>query len=132
MSGILNPPVFNALEQTLIFAQRRHTVLAGNLANISTPNYQARDLSLPNFQEALAQSISAQQQPLASPGLASKNDPLAPVRIAQENLLYHDGSDNQLEYSVTELAKNQMLHSTAINLLRSQFRMLETAISERV
>jgi flagellar basal-body rod protein FlgB len=131
MSSTLGNTPLMAMEQTLVFAQRRHAVLAGNLANMSTPNYQARDLSLPQFQQALLDSIAAEQQPQASPGRSAAADPMEPIRTAQHHLLYHDGSDNQLEYSVTELAKNQMLHNTAISLMRSQFRMLEAAISER-
>ena len=42
-----------ALEQTAVFAQKRHQLLAGNLANLDTPDYQTRDLSLTEFQSQL-------------------------------------------------------------------------------
>jgi flagellar basal-body rod protein FlgB len=126
-----------ALEQSLVFSQRRHALLAGNVANVSTPDYQARDLSVDAFQTALADSIRASQTPspgTTSPGVqrSAKEDPLTAVRESMEHILFHDGSDNNLEMTVTELAKNQMMHNTAISLMRSQFRVLEMAISERV
>ena len=34
------------LEQTVHFTQARHNVLAGNIANLDTPGYQVRDLSV--------------------------------------------------------------------------------------
>ncbi|MFG0267324.1 MAG: flagellar basal body rod protein FlgB [Rhodopirellula sp. JB055] len=46
-----------ALEQTLAFTERRHELLAGNIANLSTPDYRSRDLDQNQFQTALAESI---------------------------------------------------------------------------
>ncbi|EMI28050.1 MULTISPECIES: flagellar basal body rod protein FlgB [Rhodopirellula] len=46
-----------ALEQTLAFTERRHELLAGNIANLSTPDYRSRDLDQGQFQTALAESI---------------------------------------------------------------------------
>jgi flagellar basal-body rod protein FlgB len=57
-----------ALEQTAIFAQRRHELLAGNVANLDTPDYRAKDMQVDRFQQALADSIEAAKRP--SPGYA--------------------------------------------------------------
>jgi len=53
-----------ALEQTAIFTQRRHELLAGNLANLDTPDYRARDLQVDRFQQALADSIDRAGKPM--------------------------------------------------------------------
>jgi flagellar basal body rod protein FlgB len=37
-----------------------------------------------------------------------------------------------MEQQIAELSKNQMQHNLAVNLLASQFRLLQAAISERV
>ncbi|QDV67042.1 Flagellar basal body rod protein FlgB [Rosistilla carotiformis] len=134
MLNIFNQTTLPALEQSAIFAQRRHNVLAGNMANIDTPGYQARDLSTEEFETALAEAIEATRNP--SPGYnlgdAADVDPMDGPRRAMENLLYHDGSEINLERQVTEIAKNQNLHNTAIALMKSQFETLRVAISERV
>ena len=57
MFGIFNATTIPALEQTLTFAQRRHELLVGNLANLDTPDYRSRDLDVGDFQNALAESI---------------------------------------------------------------------------
>ncbi len=59
MFGIFSTTTIPALEQTLTFAQRRHELLAGNVANIDTPDYRAKDLDVADFQNALAESIHA-------------------------------------------------------------------------
>lgn len=125
-----------ALEQTAIFAQKRHQLLAGNLANLDTPDYQTRDLSLTEFQKQLKTvtdpSKSTEtvyvhgkgQQPI------TQQDAIEKARDVSKQILYHDGSDVSLEQQVTEISKNQSMHNTAIALLRSQFQTLQVAIRE--
>lgn len=45
------------LEQVVAFTQARHGVLAGNVANLDTPDYKTRDLSPALFQEKLKEAI---------------------------------------------------------------------------
>jgi len=53
----------DALEQTLAFTEKRHLLLASNVANMSTPDYRSRDLDVKKFQAALADSIQAGRGP---------------------------------------------------------------------
>jgi flagellar basal-body rod protein FlgB len=139
MMGMFRTSTVPALEQTVAFAQRRHEVLAGNLANLDTPGYRTRDLSVADFQNALADSIEAAQHPspghaTAVPGTgspATRGDFMEGPRHAMEQVVFHDNSDVGLESQVTEMAKNQHLHNSAIALMRSQFGLLRAAISER-
>lgn len=129
-----NVPV---LQEVVYFTQARHEVLAGNVANISTPGYRVRDLSEENFQTSLREAIDRSKEtrrPL-SPGMASQSSPgsdLREVRESSRGILYHDGSDVSMEKQVMELTKNQLTHNLAISLLQSQFRTLQMAISERI
>ncbi len=132
MFGIFNTTTIPALEQTLMFAQRRHELLAGNVANIDVPDYRTRDLNVGDFQNALAESIDRSSQK-ASQAVSptTRDDIFSGPRAATEQVVFHDGSDVSLEHQVTELAKNQHLHSLAITTMRSQFALLRAAISER-
>jgi flagellar basal-body rod protein FlgB len=124
------------LAQTAAFAEARHGLLAGNVANLDTPGYKTRDLSLENFQARLKEAIEQAAQPHEplSPGLPrlAEGDPMRDVKETMKSILYHDQSDVGLEEQVMELANNQLLHNMAITLLNQQFRQLQTAISERV
>jgi len=57
------------LEKLAAFGERRHEVIAGNIANIDTPDYKTRDLPVEAFQKALRSAI-AQRRGASSPGLA--------------------------------------------------------------
>ena len=54
------------------------------------------------------------------------------VRESLKDVLYHDQTNVSLEHQVNEVSKNQLMHSMAITVMTSQFRLLQTAISERV
>jgi flagellar basal-body rod protein FlgB len=134
-SGLFQSTTIPILEQMVSFSQSRHTVLAGNLANLHTPGYKARDLSVEEFQNRLKQAIEARdKQPAAqSPGdlTASWTDLAAQATENPKSILFHDQSDNAVELQVSEMVKNQLQHNLALSILTSQFRLLQVAVSER-
>ncbi|HHK42784.1 MAG TPA: flagellar basal body rod protein FlgB [Planctomycetaceae bacterium] len=136
INQLLGSTTLPALEETLLFSQARHEVLAGNIANWSTPGYEVRDLSVPEFQRRLREALSLQnsyQRPsLRGLSRSEPGDALREVREQLKTIRYHDGSNVGLEQQVTELVKNQLLHNLAVNLLQNQFRMLQTAISGNI
>jgi flagellar basal-body rod protein FlgB len=133
--AILQQTTVPVLEQVVNFGQARHIVLAGNLANMDTPGYQARDLSVDDFQGRLKRAIESRRERSAavSPGDIAHREPenLAQVANQSQPILYHDGSNDGVEHQVTEMVKNQMQHNLALSIMGSQFRLLQAAISER-
>ena len=131
--NIFSSTTIPVLEQVVNFSQARHTVLAGNVANMDTPGYQVRDLSVEDFQDRLKTFIERKQHASQwrSPGeLAAPGDTLmADVSRNPKTILYHDGSNVGLEHQVTEMVKNQLQHNLALSLMTSQMRLLEVAIS---
>jgi flagellar basal-body rod protein FlgB len=136
LSGLFNSTTIPALGEVLNFAQARHTVLAGNVANVNTPGYRLRDLSQTEFQQRLKEAIEASKSSAQSlsPGLAysEPGDPMRQVRASLENILYHDDTNIDLEKQVAEMTKNHLLHNFALTVMTDQFQLLQTAISERV
>lgn len=132
-----NSPI-PVLEQLVNFAQARHGVLASNVANIDTPGYRTKDLSTDQFQSKLKAAIGERDSGVGSLGggpLASgeqiAGDPFAKVSDNMNNILYHDDSNVGLEQQVAAITKNHMQHNLALTILNSQFRLLQTAVSER-
>jgi flagellar basal-body rod protein FlgB len=123
------------LEQVVNFAQQRHGVLAGNVANIDTPGYRTRDLSPQLFEQQLQQAIEARNNKTSTSHYSSSSRSVDTLKQVGENLqgmLRHDETDVSIESQVTELAKNQSKHNLAIGIMSSQFRLLQAAITERV
>jgi flagellar basal-body rod protein FlgB len=105
--------------------------LAGNIANIDTPGYQARDLSVADFQARLKQAINQRDQPpVGSPGEAgfAPKPLMAEVAKSSRSILRHDLGNVDMETQVTEMVKNEMQHNLALTILTDQFHQLQTAI----
>jgi flagellar basal-body rod protein FlgB len=136
LPGLLDSTTIPALAETLQFAQARHTVLAGNLANSHVPGYKTRDLSVDVFQERLKEALAAQQHSgeRLSPGVMPDNagDPMRRVRDSLTNILYHDETNIDLEKQIAEFNKNQFLHNFALTVMTDQFQLMQSAISERI
>jgi len=146
MNSIFGTTTIPVLEQLVAFTEARHEILAGNIANLDTPGFQAQDLPIDTFQEHLRAVLASSDRPVASEGYESqgyesqgykpdsnsRGERLRAVKSSLHSMLRHDGSNVGLEQQVTELGKNQMLHNLAVSIMTSQFRLLQTAVSERV
>ncbi|MGB9689230.1 flagellar basal body rod protein FlgB [Thermogutta sp.] len=134
-NGIFTGTSIPLLTSVANFTEVRHTVLAGNLANLDTPGYQAMDLPVEDFRAHLRRALAEKNTaPLMSPGDRAYYLSAKPPDWSSQKrpFLRHDGNDVSIEEQVSEMVKNQMLHNTALTIMASQFRLLLTAISERV
>lgn len=142
LSNMFDSSSLGALEQVVKFTQARHGVLAGNIANIDTPGYKSRDLSVDTFQSRLKEAIATRREAAMSPSYeinarlagrpATEEEAWEQVRETHSDILYHDNHDVSLETQVTEVAKNQSQHNLALTIMNAQFRLLRTAVTERV
>lgn len=143
LSNMFDASSLPVLEQVVNFTQARHGVLAGNIANIDTPGYKSRDLSVNTFQSRLKEAVEARQHTAESPtyainaelagkpiGRGSEN--WGQVREVADDILFHDDHNVSLETQVTEITKNQAQHNLALTIMNAQFRLLRAAVTERV
>jgi flagellar basal-body rod protein FlgB len=144
------PDLFNhseiqVLEQVINFSQARHNLLAGNVANLDTPGYRTRDIPPAAFEAKLKEAIDLSRRQAVEPEIYTDNpkaeldstsaqwkpSPYMAVKDSLASILRHDDGNVGMEQQVAELSKNQMQHNLAVNILASQFRLLQAAISER-
>ncbi len=90
----------------------RQKLVASNIANAGTPGYSTKDIDFQfEYMSALDQT---KPNVIEAPGLTSRND----------------GNNVSLDRESRLLAENAMRFSVASNLMRSQTRMIRTAIQE--
>lgn len=135
LNALFQTTTIPVLEQAVGFAQARHGILAGNIANMDTPGYRVRDLSPSEFQARLKKAILERDRQASSGDLSVKGesyqDSFADLSESLSDILYHDDSSGSLEKQVLAITKNQMEHNFALAILTSQFRLLQSAIAER-
>lgn len=136
LTNLFGSTTIPVLEEVAKFSQLRHTTLAGNIANLDTPGYKFRDLSVDDFQSRLQNAVEARRRP-PDPYYPSQNGTTdqsfnAAVSDKPHTILYHDKSNVELEQQVSEMVKNHMQHNLALTVMKQQFSLLTSAISLQV
>lgn len=129
--SIFDSPV---LEHVVSFTAARHNVLAGNIANIDTPGYRAADLSPEAFQTQLKEAVEASQNAEGNPSdyaAEESDEAYKAVASTAHTLVYHDGTNLDIEEQASELTKNMLQYNLALSIMTSQFHTFEAVISER-
>lgn len=144
MQGLFDFGAMPVLERTIQFTESRHRMLTDNIANLSTPGYRPKELSVESFQQALGDAIdrrrdrtggaSGELELSDTSDIAFGPDSVTARRAghADDNILFHDGNNRSLEHTMQSLAENTMVHNAAMEMLRAEFSLLQTAIQERV
>ena len=143
ISAIFDKGAMPVLERVAQFTQARHSVLTDNVANLSTPFFKPRDLNPGAFQASLRDAIDRRRQrtnPDSGPLLLNDTDQIrfrthgldADPQPIHEGILFHDRNNRDLEHTMQQLAENAMVHNATIEMLRSEFAILRTAIREGV
>ncbi len=130
-NSIFDLPV---LEHVVSFTAARHNVLAGNIANIDTPGYRAADLSTDAFQSQLKDAVEASRNAESNPSdyaVEETDEAYKAVASTAHTLVYHDGTNLDIENQASELAKNMLQYNLALSLMTSQYHTFEAVISER-
>ena len=132
------------LEKGVSFTARRHEVLANNIANVDTVYYKAQDLPVEEFQDVLRRSVDARRADpvgvfrwqgsgdLAENEFGAVEAPARRVPPTKSGILRHDKNNVSVEEEMAKIGKNSMMHMAMLDLLRKQFRMLDSALAERV
>lgn len=127
---LLNQGNASLLGQTMRFTQARHQLLMDNVANVSTPGFQQKDLSTTAFQAMLRDRLEAKNA--ASPGTVVFEDVMPELENPTTSLLFHDGNNRSMEQLMTDGAKNALMHNFAVELLRKSYGSIDSALKERV
>ena len=141
IEGLTNSTELPVLERMLQFTARRHELITDNIANLSTPGYRAKDVSVEGFQTSLGEAIDARRGDATRSGLDDST--LQEVQIddrgamslapsaAGDNLLFHDRNDRSVESIMSDLVSNFMTFRTTAELIRNRFDLINAAIAER-
>ncbi|MFK7961438.1 MAG: flagellar basal body rod protein FlgB [Phycisphaerales bacterium] len=142
ISGVTDAGSLPVLERMMQFAGARQRLLADAVANFNTPGYRAQDVSVEDFQSSLAEA--ADERRIRHRGRAGtlELEGSDQVRVrpeglrlepgeANENILFHDGNDRDLERTMQAVVENVMSFRSAISLMRTQYDQLLSAVRER-
>ncbi len=128
---ITDIPILSMLRERMEWHQERQRVLAENVANADTPNYQARDLAPPDFSNELSvASLSLDRTDpnhIAGDGIgdspfASETDPHYEVQPRGNSVSHED--------EMMKVASNQMDFETVASLYTRSLALIKLAVGE--
>jgi flagellar basal-body rod protein FlgB len=152
IGSFVKPATVPLLKQLAQFSERRQHVLSANIAKIDTPDYKTRDLPVEAFQRAMKKAV----RQLNSPSLhtSQNTSSLLPIEFpsspmtremsvddlftdelfrAQElpnhSLGLQDNGKRNIEHEVMEMTRTLMMQSYAMQMMTSQYDLLESVIS---
>lgn len=108
------------LERALDMSYRRHTVLAGNVANADTPHYQPRDVEFRDYLEA----------ELDEPGYLGPHPGLPAARIRAGAEVRLDGNRVDLEQETVRMTSNRLFYELTTEIASRKLNGLRYAIDE--
>jgi flagellar basal-body rod protein FlgB len=135
MPGIFDRDI-TLLERSLDFRAKRNNLLAGNIANIETPGYKAKDLV---FEQALGTALKSQEPgPMQTTNARHLDGRVStPLQMVQPRVIQSanpvgsvDGNSVDLEREMAKLAENQINYQALTSMISHKFMQLRSAIRE--
>ncbi|MBO6738860.1 MAG: hypothetical protein JJ916_03280 [Phycisphaerales bacterium] len=132
-----------ALEKMFLFSGQRQRLIAQNIANIDTPNFQGVDADPRAFQRALSDAIERRRD--VNGGVSGELDlsgasevrmvggrmelnPTTPIG----GVLFQDRNQRDLEQLMQDMVENATMFRVAGDLMRKNQSMIRGAIAQRV
>jgi flagellar basal-body rod protein FlgB len=93
----------------------RQSVISNNIANVSTPGFQASQV---DFETALRTAMSSDTTPPSDPAVIAATN--APSK--------QDGNNVNLDGETMSLAETELRYQAIVNAVNGKFQVLKTAI----
>lgn len=121
------------LEQAMDLRSFRHDLIAGNIANMDTPNYRSFDLSmkeaLRRIDEADAGMAMVRSHPSHLTGNSAGPEALTLRRTPpQPHSLKGDGNTVDIDAEMVKLAENSLMYHALTQMVTKEFQLFTTAI----
>lgn len=116
--------------------EQRQQILAANIANSDTPNYQARDI---DFNAILKHKLSANpiEENLTLQVTSNRHIPIQNLTWSTHNILYRvpyqaaaDGNTVEMDQERTAFIDNSILYQSSLTFLGEQFKNLQSVLQQ--
>ncbi len=124
INEMFSQPNYVGTKKLLDATVLRHQAIAGNLANLETPNYKRVDLA-PGFRTELQRAMASKN----APQIASLRPTLAVD--SQASASSRDGNTVKLEDELLNLNQNTLEHTLGVQLVTGTLLKLRLAITGR-
>jgi flagellar basal-body rod protein FlgB len=122
-------PMIQMMDRSMTLANQRITLIAANIANIDTPNYQAQDFSFEDAFNKQMQELDRQFSP-GAPSTPSAFAPSTSAFSASASFERNDLNNVSLDQQTMALAKTQEIYQLSSNFAQLELRRVLGAIRD--
>lgn len=122
----VNLSTLDTLQASLTFHRERHTVLAGNIANLDTPGYKPLDLQRTTAVDGTQLAVTAEGHIAHGPGSPGVVTQFTDADQTQSP----DGNAVQLERELSKIDANRARYATASELVSRRIALLRYAAGD--
>ncbi len=121
--GIFSTGAMRLLEKTLDWRVQNQQVIAGNIANLDTPDYTRKEMDFDNILSNYTRgNLQAVTLTTTEPGhLGGGNPDAAPVQDT--------GTDVDLDQEIVRMSENQLGYQASVQMLIKKLSDLQAVIS---
>lgn len=123
---------FPAYQKFLDLASLRHKLISGNVANVSTPGYRARDI---NFSQEFAKATKGASQTQIhmthKNHIPTSNHPGRPAKIESIKPQIDELNSVDIDQEISKMAQNELLYTIGAKLVQRKFEGLRKAINSK-
>lgn len=113
---------FHAIETSLDIAKKRHGLITGNIANLDTPGYRAKDMDFKNALRDALEGTSVDLFRTDSRHFGSRMSYPEPSTSGTESV--------DIDKEMSKLAENNLRYRTSVEVLLRKLSKLKFAITE--
>jgi len=132
---LFNIPLFHRLTERMNWLGAREKVIAQNIANSDTPQYQPKDVVPLDFDDHLKKLAAVEPERTNPKHMVGTVPPADPVDSKKQKKTYETapaGNAVVIEEQMMKLSQTQADHNQMINLYRKHVDMLKAAIGRGV
>ncbi len=119
----MTPPIGNILERLISYTQKRHGVIASNIANSDTPDYKAKDIRFEDFLQGGGLPLMLTNEK----DIDAVESGDASVHL-DRSVPWKDGNNVEIDMEVAKMDENAMLYEAGIKLLGTEMAMYQTGL----
>ncbi len=129
--GVTFTRAFAALQKAIGIAQKRHELISGNISNVDTPDYRAKDI---DFKTAMAHALESEDSlrlaRTSEAHMGPNGDGVNGPGPVQETGEWNGYNWVQIDREMVRLMENNMRYRTATELLLRKIAILKEVIRE--
>jgi flagellar basal-body rod protein FlgB len=124
--GMLSDITTSALAKGLDGAYARQLAISDNLANVETPNYQAKSVS---FEASLRAALRAERSASGTGHDGGRIEDVRPYVRRSATMWRRDGNSVNIETEMVQMAKTSLHYRMLSRLMAKKFRMMARTLN---